>query len=174
VASVAGATTVGISTTLSTAMVLNEYADGWLCINDATGEGQVYQIKGNDAGTTGNIYLWDPLITALATTSEFTLIRNPFHSVVVAPTTKAAPVAGVPLIDVTAAYFFWAQVKGPAPLLVDTGDTVVIGSWVGEPGTRADAGACGVVGDDLTDNVWGVCMSARAATEYALVNLTLE
>lgn len=170
-----GATTVGIATTLSTALVLNEYAEGWMTINDATGEGQMYQIKGNDAGTTGNVYLWDPLITALATGSEFTLVRNQFRGVVVFPTTAASTAAGVPLIDVTAAYYFWAQVKGPAPILVDTGDTVVIGNPVGVPATYADAGACGVVdASNATAKVWGYCMSARAATEYAVVNLVLE
>jgi hypothetical protein len=170
-----GDTTVAIATTLSTAMVLNEYAEGWLLINDATGEGQVYKIKGNDAGTTGNIYLWDPLVTALATTSEFTLVRNPFRAVIVFPTTATATPAGVPLIDVTAAYFFWAQVKGPAPLLVDSGDTIVIGNPVGEPATHGDAGACGVVDASMaTAKPWGRCMTARAATEYALIDLTLE
>jgi hypothetical protein len=175
VVSAIGATTVGIATTLSTAMVLNEYAEGWLVINDATGEGQCYQIKGNDAGTTGNIYLWDGLVVALATTSEFTLIRNRHRGVVVFPTTAASTAAGVPLIAVTAAYYFWAQVKGPAPLLVDSGDTVVIGNPVGEPATHGDAGACGVVDASMaTAKPWGSCMSARAATEYAVVNLTLE
>jgi hypothetical protein len=170
-----GDTTIAIASALSTALVLNEYAEGWLIINDATGEGQVYQIKGNDAGTTGNIYLYEGIKTALVATSEFTLVRNRFASVIVFPTTATSTPAGVPLIDVTATYYFWSQVAGPAPLLVDTGDTVVIGNPVGEPATHADAGSCGVVDASMaTAKPWGRCMVVEAATEYALIDLTLE
>ena len=171
--SAAGQKVITIDTTLSTALVKDEYAGGWIVINDETGEGQCYAVVSNTAGTTGTVTIANDLVTALDASSEFTLVRNPNRSVIVAPTTKTAQVTGIPLVAVPAASYCWLQVSGPAPCLVDTGDTVVVGSPVGEPGTRGDAGACGVVGNDGTDNVWGVCMVVNAATEYAVINLTL-
>jgi hypothetical protein len=170
-----GEKTIPIATTLSTAMVLNEYAEGWLVINDATGEGQCYQIKGNDAGTTGNVYLYNGIVVALETTSEFTLVRNKFRGVVVFPTTAASIAAGVPLVAVAASAYCWLQVRGPAPALVDAGDTVVIGNPVGLAATAGTAGGFGVVDASMaTAKVWGRVMAVNAATEYAVVDLTLE
>lgn len=169
-----GDKSVEIATTLGTALVKDEYAEGFFWINDADAEGNCHKVKGNDAGTTGTIILYDPLIEALLATSEFSLVRNLWNGVIIAPTTKTAAPVGVPLCDVTAAYYYWAQTRGPAPVKVDTGDTLIIGSPAGQPGTWADAGAIGVVANDGTCNVWGIVLSASAATETALIDLCLD
>ena len=166
-----GATDVVVVTTLSTATTADQYAGGTLLINDATGEGQAYQIVSNTAGTTPTIVIAEGLKVALDATSEFTLVSNPWNGVIVAPTTKTAQHVGVTSAAVTAGYFYWAQVEGPVGILVDTGDTVVIGSPVGQPGTAADAGACGV--PSITTAIWGVAQTPGTATEYALIDLSL-
>src|ERR1700741_2610408 len=40
--------------TASTAVTANQYQDGYLVVNDATGEGIAYQISGNGAASIGN------------------------------------------------------------------------------------------------------------------------
>jgi len=166
-----GDTVLTISTTLSTALTADQYAGGWIHINDATGEGQTYRVVSNTAGTTGTVTIEEGLNVALATTSEFTLTANPWNGVIVAPTTKTAPHVGVPSVAVTGAYYYWAQVAGPCGLLVDGGDTLVIGDTAGQPSTWGTAGAVGACA--VPGAIWGTVMSVNAATEYALINLNL-
>lgn len=169
-----GATTIAIGATLSTATTADQYKDGYILINKGTGIGQMYRIKSNTAGTSPSLELYHPLVEAIDASTEITLKANPWNSVIALPTTATGVPTGIPLVDVTAAYYFWAQVSGPAPNIVDTGDTVVLGQPVGKPGTNAVAGACGVVANDGTDCVYGRCMTVGAAGEPALVFLTLE
>lgn len=173
-AAAVGDTTLTLSTTLSTAVTKDQYKDGYVLVNKGTGLGQCYRIKGNSAGTTCTIELYDAVAVAIAKTAEITLKANPWNGVLVAATTQTGIPVGVPLCPITAAYYGWLQVAGPAPVVVDTGDTVVLGAPVGKPGTNAVAGACGVVANDGTCNVYGNCMTVGAADETALVFLTLE
>ena len=153
----------------------NYFADGWLVINKGTGLGQIYPIL-----TSGSHATIIPIVLksgytvqiAWPAASEATLVKCPFKDTIVAPvTTLTAPPAGVPLIAVTAEYFFWAQVKGPCPLTVDNGDTLTIGEPVGSAGTNAVAGACGVA--TTLEGHYGRAMTIGTADETALINLDL-
>lgn len=109
--------TVVTPTLGATAATLNQYQDGWLIVNDATGEGYTYKIKSNpaaDASATCAITLYDPIQVALTTSSEVTLVPNPFSGVVISSATAASNtiIVGVPSIAVTASYYFWAQFRG--------------------------------------------------------------
>ena len=171
-AAAAGATEITV-TLGATAATKNQYAEGYLHVNDANGEGQCYKIKSHPAGSASGsltVTLYDPIETALTTSSEVTLTANPFNGVIVAPNGGLTQiVVGVPLIAVTAGYYAWFQTRGPAPVLGQ--GTLVIGQNVGLGGT-AD-GACGPVSADTTF-VWGKVMQVNASTEYALIWLTLE
>lgn len=160
----------------------NELRDGYLYLNKspsaASTVGDIYLIKDNKiitSDTVMEIEIADAggLRTAFVATDELSVIKNPFRDIVVNPTTQAAMVVGVPLADVTANYYYWAQFRGICPLIVDDGETVVIGEPVGKPGTAGDAGACGVVANDGTDCVWGTVVTVGATDEPALVNLLL-
>jgi hypothetical protein len=154
------------------------YQDGFLLVNDGTGEGQIYKIKSHDTGDDPcKIELYDPIKTATEVTSEVSLIPNKYNGAIILNNNDGAPTGvpvGIPLIDITAAYYFWAQTKGYAPALVDTGDTIVRGNPVGKPHTHAVAGALGTVKNDGTDVVWGRVVWESAADEYALIDLCLE
>ena len=96
----------------------NALKDGFLVVNQGSGDiGCFYKIKGNDAmvsATTATIFLYDPLTTALvATTNEVSVCKNPYKDVVIDANT--GPLAGVPIINVTAAHYFWAQFDGIGP-----------------------------------------------------------
>lgn len=161
---------VVIATALSTAAVADEYKNGVFHINDAGAEGSAYDVKGNTVGTTPTITLYDPIVEALVATSEWTLTRNPHNGIIVTPTTLTSKIVGIPAIDLTAGYYGWIQTAGPAPCLVDTAETLVIGEAVGYPAAIAVAGACGVAA--VTDHIVGQVLSVNAASEYALINLT--
>ncbi len=104
--------------------------------------------------------------------SEVSLVKSPFKATVVAPTTTLTSTpCGVPLIDVTATYFYWSQVKGPCPLYVDDGDTLTLAEPVGSPGTSGTAGTCGIA--TTIEGRYGRAMTIGAADEIALINLDL-
>ena len=113
-----------ISVTVKQAKVdTDDYKDGFLYINDAAGQGNVYDIVSNlsvgasEAGTACAITIDSELVVALTTSSEATLIKNPYKGVTL-PFLKAfAPVAGVTPIAVAANAYFWLQVRGPAAVL---------------------------------------------------------
>ena len=172
---VAEAASVGdtrVKVTLSaTAATKDQYAEGYLHINDAAGSGNYYKIKSNPAiasSGTGYIYLYDPLQEALTTSSKATLTANPFNGIVKAATTLVAPVVGVPIIDVPANNYCWIQTWGPAAVL--TQGTLVIGQTAGPSG--ATAGAVAAVGV-CTTPVVGFVAQVNANGEYSLIFLRI-
>ncbi len=104
-------------TITSTTVAEDFFVGGMFQVQDGTGEGQTYEIISSSAVTAGTeitIKLAEPLRTALvATTSEFSLIHSPWNGTVVAATDGATLKAtGVPLIAVTANYYYWSQTGG--------------------------------------------------------------
>ena len=166
-----GATQVTV--TFGGAVIADAYKDGYIWANDATGEGHLYRVKGHAAGTTDVVvYLKDPIRVAwVASTTEFSAIVNRQNGVIIAAATIAAHLAGVTPIVVTALYYFWNQVKGPAAVL--TKGTLVVGN----PCTViTTAGSVGPLADATLTPVVGVVMSNLGAggdTEYALINLDI-
>lgn len=159
----------------ATAVAANEYDEGWLYINDATGEGTCLKIRSHGTSSGGSeevtFTLYDKFPVALTVdVSQATLVRNLYHSVVLAPTTKETTVVGVPLIDVTASYYFWAQCKGPAPVLASGAVTKGVA-------VIASDDVAGAVEDhnstEILFQVVGSSVDAITDTEYGLINLKL-
>ena len=170
----AGETAISVETAGDTDLTLNQYADGYLWVNDANGEGQTMRVKSNpahdhSADPSVVITTYDPLATALTTSSELSLIANPYTGLIVAPATETGAVMGATVIDMQASYYGWFIVSGPQALL--TVGTVVVGNIC----VRSGGTAGGVA--PATDNVLteiGEVMAARADTEYALVWMNLQ
>jgi len=161
----------------ATALTADMYKDGWLHINDATGEGHGYRIETHLAysasGAACVYHLKDAIRVALAaSTSEYTLCKPRGAGVILCPTTLTSVPMGVPLIAVTAGYYFWSQVKGPAAVL--QGGSGVIGTGVvPSAGSGAVAGAVmPEASGSITVRV-GTLMRVNASTEYSLVNLNI-
>lgn len=167
-----GATTLTV--TFGGAVTADAYAEGYMHVNDATGEGHIYKVKSHPAGTSSvPVVLYDPIRVALvASTSEITFTKHPQDSVIVYPTTGSSAPAGVPLIPVTAAYYFWNQVKGPCPILTD--GTIVIGQHV-----RVSDGVAGAVepldrdGTAEDEAAVGTVLQVNANTEYSIIMLDI-
>lgn len=99
----------------ATAVTADQYADGWLQTNDATGEGYSYRIESNtacDASGTTVIQLADPIQVALVlTTSEISLIPNPYSAVIINANPTDAP-GGCTMRAMTSGYYGWFQTGG--------------------------------------------------------------
>lgn len=152
--------------------------EGWYIVESglAGAIGDMYKIKSHTVHATAvtiTIEDIDGVRTALDANQVCSIRRNDHHSVVVAVTTLTGPCVGVPLVDIPIGYFGWLQTKGSCPIIVDTGETIVIGEAIGYPGTITVAGTCGLPTAD-TDEIWGKVMSVSAAAGAAMINLKLE
>jgi hypothetical protein len=103
-------------------MVANEYKEGYIYINDQAGEGYLYEVKdhlGGDAGedSTKRINLRNHVAYALTTSSQATLVKNPFADLLKPLGNPWEIVVGVTPVAVPANEYFWLQVRGPAVVL---------------------------------------------------------
>ena len=168
-----------INVLLAAATTANLYAGGYLTVEGGTGLGQIRKIKSNKAGGASvaapcEVTLYDPLEVALDATSIITLTKNKYKDVIVAPAgTDVAPLIGVPLISITDDYYFWAQTRGYAPIVVDDSATLTIGETVSIGAT--DAGAVvGATDAHAEYQQVGVVVQIAAADTYATIDLELE
>lgn len=110
----------------ATAAAENEYAGGLLIANDNSPEGETYRIIGHpaaDASATLEVNVEQPFKTNIATTSEFTLVHNTWNGAIV-NAAFTLPMAGVPLMDMTAAYYGWLKTRGIASVLIGSAATL--------------------------------------------------
>ena len=188
VAAAIGATQVTIATSIS--VDLNALAGGYMSVDVAPGQGYTYRVKGNtlSAGTVGSpsagtnvvVYLEDPIVIGLTTTSRVIFVKHPYDGVVVYPGSCTAAPAGVSTFIIGASvattptvpgvfYYGWLQTRGVCSVLFK--GTGVAGSAVGAivSGTSAAVGPC-IAGS----NIMGYNISTSIDAEYALVYLTLN
>lgn len=161
----------------ATAVTADQYAGGYLQVNDGTSEGKQYRIEGNtacDASGTTIVQLAEPVRTALTTTgSEVSLIPSPFSGVAESADEENVPV-GVALTDVTAAYYFWAQSRGVATTLVTgtpaVGSILTLGSTAGSVTTASTT-----IATTVTQPIVGTMFAtAGVTTEYKPVKLAID
>lgn len=163
--------TVTLGATLATA---NQYAGGYLGVNDVDGEGYTYLISGHPAAASAasltlTLDAPDVIKAALTTSSQCVLYPNKYNGVVQMPTTITGPAVGVPLFDVTAAYYFWLQTRGPVSCL--NGDAnLTVGSAVSPSNATAGAVENGVIAQGFV----GHALQTGVDTEYRLIDLMLD
>lgn len=171
-----GDTIIRVLLTTGSGVTTNSLAGGTLIIQDGTGEGYAYTIKGNKwitGDTVAELELFDAIRAATAATSEFTIIGSIYNGTIVTPADAITAVSiGVPNCAVEANYYFWAQTAGLCPMVVDAGETLVVGEAAGYPASPGTAGAVGVPA--VTDHIWGTVVYIGAAGETALIKLNLE
>jgi hypothetical protein len=125
----------------------NEYAEGFISIRETAGQGQIRKIKSHpSAASTATcvLTLYDPWTTAITAAEQADLIYNPQYKVTESATEELLP-AGIPLISVTAAYYFWNQTWGIANCLQNNasplGSMVVAGTTAGSVTEMATSSA---------------------------------
>lgn len=108
----------------STAATVNQYAGGVVVINDEDGQGFTYSIKKHpaaDAAASLVLTLDDnePVVTALTTSSQATLIPNQYRGVIIHAATETGIPVGFAVTNVTALYYGWIKTRGPVACLHD-------------------------------------------------------
>jgi hypothetical protein len=171
-------TTIISIETVGTDLTLNQYQEGFLYVNDGTGQGQSWKVKSHPAHTHSSdpsceITVYGKVSTALvaSATSQLSLMENPFKDVIVAPVAETGAVVGVTNIDMTDDYFGWLQVRGPKAVLAAS--TLVLG----HNAVRNDTTTAGAVmadnGDDLVQEIGTVMASVVVDSEYCMIDLNI-
>ena len=144
----AGETAISVETA-GTDITLNQYAGGYLYVNDAAGEGQMLRIRSNpahDHSADASIIIttYDDLATAITTSSRITLIADPLSALIGQAATTTGATMGVTVVDMAASHYGWFAVSGPATVL--TSGTLVVGNHA------VPLGAVGAVGPAAGDD----------------------
>lgn len=164
-----------IPTMAGTAVDANEYDGGYLCFTDVSPEGEWYRIVAHEANVGSlatDIFLERPLLTAATTSSEVSLVRNPWKKPAVS-TLIAERAAGVTVIDVdfSVAPYTWLKTKGVTPVLGDT--TGITVGFMGSISNETN-GAIGLHSDDDSEQVIGQAMEASTAGEFNPVWMMID
>ena len=123
-----------LSVTLgATAATEDQYKDGYVYVNDGTGEGHIYKIRQHDAISSGaagtfNLYDGDTIAVAFEAAAIVGLAKNPYKDFIVYPTTATGHAVGVSATDFADDEFGWLQTWGVAAVLCDV--AFVIGNHV--------------------------------------------
>jgi len=151
----------------------DEFVDGYFFANKVAAVGDTYRVIASEITTTDTIMqleLETAIRTAISVTTECSLQPNRWRDVVIFPTTKTGYATGVPLVDVTDGYYFWAQTGGPCPLIVDGSGTSTIGDSCGFGGN--DAGTCTT--RTTLQASFGNVLVVGQVDEASLVNLSID
>ena len=176
VAAAAAIAAKSISITTVSAILVDEYKDGFLYVNDGPGEGQCFRLgshlaAGAAATLVLNLATDEEVITALTTASLVGLKWNKAKDVIDFPTTPTGVPVGVTPMDVSDNRYFWAQVQGDAAVLIE--DTVVLGKGV-IPGTTTAGSVKAQVDAGGDDPVIGWVNSPIAVTtDYGHITLCI-
>jgi len=184
----AGATQ--ISATLgATAVVKDEFDEGYVVIEDDAGEGHLYHIarawkaEDSNAAADGSAVLTVNLISgesvqvALTTSTTLSFFKNKLDEVIVHPSPPTAAVVGVAMRAVSSpsgiGYYCWLQVRGPASVKAD--GTLVAGKGVRAAEGSADGAVAALDYDESgRDEVaLGSVIDIGTDTEHAAIDLNI-
>ena len=162
-----------------TAATEDQYKDGYVYVNDGTGEGHIYKILQHDAinssaAGTFNLYDGDAIVTGFAAAAIVGLAKNPYKDFIVYPTTPTGHAVGVVATDFDDDDFGWVQTWGPAAVLCDV--AFVIGNHVRVSDNTAGSGEpLDRDGTHENEETIGVAsLIAPVTTDYGYVNLTIN
>lgn len=155
----------------ATAAAADLYADGYLVVNDATGEGVAYRVAGNSAGAGSDVIrvrLYEPLVAALTLdVSEASLIKHPAMDC--AESTTLAKAVGVANTTIADEGFGWFQKGGLASVLAD-GTPAKNASVIQSNGTAGAVEAA--VETDVIERL-GTALENLVSTEHRAVWLNI-
>lgn len=167
-----GATQVTV-TPGATAGNANIYAEGYLVVNDVTGQGNSYKVSGHAAITSSTAFvvnLFDPIRVALDSTSQTTLVHNAYNLHVEATVTTTRG-SGVSQATMAAGDFGWLQHQGVASVLI--GSAATLGSPLSAESSGKVNDVADLYGASATNIVAWASIQAGVATEYNPVYLQI-
>ena len=152
-----------VSITTARVYTANELKDGYFMIDDGDAGklGHIRKIKSHPAAGSAEtlvLTVYDAFTdTAVAGNETAGVYENPYSGVMIHNTATDGPLVGVAIIDITSAYYFWAQVEGPAAV-VGGEASIVAGTSL----TVDDTGATVTMADGASDQIVGRAMCASA------------
>lgn len=167
-----GNTPAKVTVTLgATAATANQYAGGFVVVNDVTGEGQTLRIASHPAADSAGslaITLEDGATVALTTSSEVCLIPPHGKDVIINPTTPTGAVAGVGLYTISAASYGFVTTRGLTSCLAQ--GAITVGTPISPSASVAGAVAqTPYAGNVVTGAIVGNANQAGVDTEYRSV-----
>jgi hypothetical protein len=172
---VAGVVAVSVDTTTGYTGLENEYAGGYVCVTNDTGEGQTLPIKSHlpfvdDAIVVCNIEGTLPLTLAAGTV--VTLLKNPWGEVVISGANQDHFAVGISNVAVPAGttnpQHFWCQTWGVASVWQDA--TTANGSKLASGST---AGQVEISGADGDQDIGQVLHAVATIADYTPTFLTI-
>ncbi len=154
----------------ATAATANQYAGGFVVVNDNNGEGQTVKIASHpaaDASASLVITLEDTPVTALTTASEVCLIANLYVGAIINPTTATNTPIGVTFYPIATTLYGYLISKGPTSLLAD--GALTVGAAISPSNGTAGAAEDGVI----VQGFIGRALQAGVTTEYRTVYVDL-
>jgi len=124
-AAAVGKTAVTVTLAHGDPVFTDEYKEGYLFINDQAGEGYLYDVAGHTVAggedATLKVNIRDHIVVALTTSSQATLVKNPYSGANKPGSTPWEVILGAVPVAVPANHYFWCQVHGPAVVLQSGG-----------------------------------------------------
>lgn len=175
---------IDVVATTGNAIADSDLIDGWLIVSDgsSTAMGHMYKIKDNKQVVSGTdtlirVHIADQggLRVAVAATDDLCFLEERHKGLLVTTEAPVGNIIGVTPTAVTASYYFWAQFWGPAPVIIDDTDTIVVGDPVmaSVDNTAASDGTVALHDADADAFVVGYCMMTGAVSETSVINLML-
>lgn len=174
VASAAAAGATSITVTLgSTAATANQFAGGVVVVNDVDGQGFTYTIDSHPAADASaslvlTLHPDEPVVTALTTSSQVTLIPNQYNGVIIHAATETGIPVGVAVQNITASQYGFIQTRGPVSALCDA-NVAALGQQV-DASTTTDGSV--TLGTVATAGI-GYALAQGVSTEYNPIFLNI-
>lgn len=162
--------TIDVHASRGTDLTANVLKDGYIQVEDTAAAviGHMRKIKSNPAATVATecvITVYDAFTdTATAGTDTLNILLNPYNGVMENNSTTDGPLLGVAPCDVTAAYYFWLQVAGPASGISGE-NTIVVGN---DLAVDALAGTLRIANSTEAERV-GVAMQSQDTSGNAVI-----
>lgn len=165
-----------VATLGAVAAAAGQYAEGYVDIDTAPGNGLNYQIAGHAAVLSGgvitlNLRPEDALQVALGGASRVGLCANPYNGVIQCPAVLTGLPVGVAGYVIPAGQYGWIQTGGPASVLVN--GTPGLGIAVVNGATAAGSVDVATAGNLVTNTLIGNMMQAGVTGKNNFVFLKL-
>lgn len=172
-AAAAGATSITV-TLGATAATANQYAGGYVVVNDEAGEGYAYRIKSHPAADASaslvlTLEQGEAIQVALTTSSQVTLVPNQYNGVIIHASTETGIPVGVAVYPITATYYGWVKTRGVASTLSDAspagvGEAVCASATTAGAVTKLAVALCPI----------GYALAQHVSAEYNPTFLTID
>ena len=164
-----------VTTTDTTTVTANEFADGYLVATGegGTGNGLIYRIKSHPAATAAvvTLTLHDPIKVALSAATQVDLVHNPYNGVLQSITTLTGAPVGIAVTAVTGESYSWIQTGGIGIVKADASGACTVGTALTASNQTA---GCVEDGDTDTLPIIGYATTGIAQAEFGACHLILD